>query len=735
MPNRFILLYGLICFTALATDSAQSQTAQENWSFNAAVRPEVPPSASLKHGDRVHNPIDAFVLQQLEKSNLSPAPLADKQTLVRRAYIDLIGLPPSPDQVSSFVNNSSETAWIDLINALLASQHYGERWGRHWLDVARYADSGGFEGDISYPHAWRYRDYVVKAFNDDRPYNVFVQEQIAGDELWPNNLDLDPRRVYLPSAEQLRHQEARKGTGLFGFGPRVAESTLDARRFHYETLTDWVDTTASVFMGLTLGCARCHEHKFDPLTQEDYFSMQAIFASSLEVEESLQTPIEIVSWQWVYPRTVAVHEARLAYKHFQNKTAGRELTPSEKKTAGVLRDAIVTKVMELPETNISVPNSAFDPLSQIPKMTVLGHDHSALLKPVHFLDRGELSRPRQLMPPAIPNALAVATQRKASINGPFGSRREFALWLTGPGHPLTSRVMVNRLWQWHMGRGLVATPNDFGNMGSLPTHPELLDWLALEFVERGWSMKEMHRVIMLSSTYQMTSRYGPAEHLAVDPNNELLWRMSRRRVEAETLWDSVHTVAGTINLKMGGRPVVPPLAEDEIAALREKWQWPVSGDPTEHTRRGLYVLVLRNFRFPMFEVFDAPVNSTSCPERDVTTVAPQALWTLNSPTVFEQAKHLADRVLQEAGPDPTASIQRLWMISLARQPRLEEQQEALALWQQLATASGSAGDEDTQRARLEPLPAALRELPPSEAAARIKLSLAVFNLSEFAFVD
>lgn len=189
MPNRFILLYGLICFTALATDSAQSQTAQENWSFNAAVRPEVPPSASLKHGDRVHNPIDAFVLQQLEKSNLSPAPLADKQTLVRRAYIDLIGLPPSPDQVSSFVNNSSKTAWIDLINALLASQHYGERWGRHWLDVARYADSGGFEGDISYPHAWRYRDYVVKAFNDDRPYNVFVQEQIAGDELWPNNLD------------------------------------------------------------------------------------------------------------------------------------------------------------------------------------------------------------------------------------------------------------------------------------------------------------------------------------------------------------------------------------------------------------------------------------------------------------------------------------------------------------------------------------------------------------------
>ncbi|MBP86198.1 MAG: hypothetical protein CMJ64_05700 [Planctomycetaceae bacterium] len=517
----FVVAYGTIVFAADG----------EFWAFNKPVRHEPPAKDDLQHGDRVRNPIDAFVLSQLAERDLEPAPLADKRTLVRRAYFDLIGLPPTPEQVDKFVNDESPEAWLILINELLESKQYGERWGRHWLDVARYADSAGFEGDDSYPNAWRYRDYVVNSFNKDKPYNIFVQEQIAGDEIWPDNLDLDPKRVYLAPPEKLRHLEARIGTGFYGFPPRVSESSLDARRRHYETLTDWVDTTASVFMGLTLQCARCHDHKTDPLSQEDYYAMQAVFTSSVEVHVPIMTPMEVQGWYYVYPRLTAAHEAREAYKLFKKRTGGRELTDTEKSEEQQIRDRIVQTVMELPEKNISVPNSVYDPLAQIPTVTVLGHERPELVKPVHLLERGELYRQKHKVGPALPAKLATQMNRAKEIPGPFGSRQELALWLTEPNHPLTARVMVNRLWQWHFGRGIIGTPNDFGNMGLPPTHPALLDWLAIKLVEHGWSIKEMHRLIMTSSTYQMSSRFATERHLAIDPDNKFLWRMNRRRLE------------------------------------------------------------------------------------------------------------------------------------------------------------------------------------------------------------
>ncbi len=683
------------------------------WSLKKPVKSTVPELVEVAHRERVGNPIDAFILQRIEREGLSPAPQAERRTLVRRAYFDLIGLPPSPEQVATFVNDKSADAWPRLIDELLESKHYGERWGRHWLDVVRYADSGGYETDIYYRNAWRYRDYVVKSFNDDKPYNRFVQEQIAGDELWPDNLDLDPKRVYVVSDEKKRHLEARLGTGMYAFGPLVHESGLDAQKLCYERLTDWVDTTGSAFLGLTMGCARCHDHKFDPITQRDYFGLQAAFAGSIEVQFPLLTAMEINDTNQFYPRIIAVEEARTAYKLFQARVAGRELTAEEKEEKRQRLEAIALRVLELPRNAGSQPSSPYVGLMEVPTVSVLGHERPELVPTIRRLERGEMSDPRETITAALPSTLVQATGGSPSLPGPFGSRKELALWLTQTDHPLTARVMVNRVWHWHFGKGIVSTPNDFGMMGQSPSHPELLDWLAVEFAEHGWSMKHLHRLIMRSKTYQQASDDGAEKNLTIDPENRFLWRMNRRRLEAEALWDAVHSVSGTINLEIGGRPVVPPLAEDEIAALRERWQWPESADPKQHTRRGMYILVRRNFKFPMFDVFDAPVSSVSCPARDVTTVAPQALWGLNNRSVFKQANQFAERVKKEVGAEPPAFVERSWVIALGRSPTDIEQNEALNLLQKMTAEAAS-----TDSANL-----------------LATLCLALYNTNEFLFID
>jgi len=719
---RFLVLFVFVLPLVVAT----GEETEEHWSFRKPVSPKLPAVESLKHAAKVRNPIDQFVLQTLEISGLEPAPAADRTTLVRRAYFDLLGLPPSPEQIEAFVKDDSPQAWTKLIDTLLASKHYGERWARHWLDVARYADSGGYETDIYYRNAWRYRDYVVKSFNDDKPYNQFVQEQIAGDELWPDNLDLDPRQVYIVSAEKRRHLEARIGTGLYALEPRVHESGLDAKRLAYETMTDWANTTAAAFMGLTLGCARCHDHKFDPFTQEDYFSLQSIFASARGVEIPLWTSMEEADWKQSYPKVVAVEEARKAFRQFEAETKGKELSKEQQTRKQQLLEAIARAVLNLPERAAGQAAVDYVGLMHIPVASVLGREHPALIKPVHVLERGELNKPLERRQPALPAALAKVTGTPAELSKPFGSRKQLALWLTRPDHPLTPRVMVNRIWQWHFGRGIVETPNDFGKMGQSPTHPELLDWLATNFVTDGWKIKNLHRLIMNSATYRQSSRFAGEKHLAEDPQNRLLWRMNRRRLEAEALWDAVHASAGTLNLAMGGRPVVPALAADESAALRDKWHWVVSSDPAQHNRRGLYIMVRRNFKFPMFEVFDTPLTSASCPTRDVTTVAPQALWGLNNKSVFHQAMHLAGRVVKEAGEEPAAQVKRAWQVVLGRAPTDEESASAIKLLKEL------------QKNGTEPLenrPEALKPIPPSHSQALTKLCLVLFNLSEFAFVD
>ena len=716
---------GLIVACLVATSMADEESPGY-WAFERPTRPTPPQRAALRQAARVRNPIDQFVFHRLEAAGLASAPEAERGMLARRAYFDLLGLPPTPEQVDAFVADTSPRAWQELIDRLLDSKHYGERWGRHWLDVARYADSGGYETDIYYRNAWRYRDYVVKSFNDNMPYDQFVQEQIAGDEIWPDNLDLDPRRVYAVTDEKRKHLQARIATGLFTLGPRVHESGLDAKRLAYETLTDWVDTAASAFLGVTLGCARCHAHKFDPFTQEDYFAMQAIFASAREVEIPLWTSMEEADWRQSYPKVVAVQEARQAYQLFVGSPAGQKDTPGVAQRKQELLGAIGQAVLALPQRAAGQYAVDYVGLMHIPTATVLTREHPELIRPIHVLERGELAKPLVRAEPALPVSLAEATGTSPKLKVPFGGRRQFALWLTRADHPLTARVFVNRVWQWHFGRGIVATPNDFGNMGQPPTHPELLDWLASEFVEDGWNVKNLHRRIMNSAVYRQSSRFAEEVHLKMDPQNELLWRMDRRRLEAEALWDAVHFTAGTLNLAMGGRPVVPPLAADEIASLREKWHWVVSQDPAQHHRRGIYILVRRNFKFPMFEVFDTPVTSVSCPTRDVTTVAPQALWGLNNQSVFDQAVQLAARVVKEAGTETPAQIDRIWKVALGRGPTSEELAAARDLVERLS---------DKEAAALPEFPEALRSLPPARAHALAKLCLAVFNLSEFAFVD
>lgn len=718
----------LFIFVAVSclSSAAGEETEELLWSLRKPVAPEPPALSSLRHSAQVRNPIDQFVLRRLEDAGLEPAPEAGRQTLVRRAYFDLLGLPPTPEQVEAFVKDESEDAWPRLIDKLLASKHYGERWGRHWLDVARYADSGGYETDIYYRNAWRYRDYVVRSFNDDKPYSVFVQEQIAGDELWPDNLDLDPRRVYIVSEEKQRHLDARIATGFYALGPRIHESGLDARRLAYETLTDWADTTASAFMGLTLACARCHDHKFDPFTQDDYFSLQAIFADAREVELPLWNSMGEADWRQNYPRVVAVQEAREACRLFDARLQGKAMSSDQQAQKQQLLAAIGQAVLNLPTSTAGQETIAYDGLMHIPTASVLGREHPALIKPVHLLERGELQMPQHLEPAALPAALAAVTKTKAELQVPYEARKQFALWLTREDHPLTSRVIVNRIWHWHFGRGIVETPNDFGHMGQPPSHPDLLDWLATGFARDGWKIKNLHRLIMNSSVYRQSSQFETARNLAADFDNRLLWRMNRRRLEAESLWDNVHSSAGTINLALGGPPVVPPLAEDEIASLRDKWHWVTSADPAQHTRRGIYILVRRNFKFPMFEVFDTPVSSQSCPVRDVTTVAPQALWGLNNASVFEQAMCMAGRVIKEAGENRMAQIDRAWRIALGRPPAHDELTSASQLLDQL---------EQTSPAPLKELPESWNSVPPAQAQALTRLCLALFNLSEFAFID
>jgi len=699
------------------------------WSFQPVQRP-TPPNVP-----GTTNPIDAFILEKLGEKGLVPLSRADRRTLARRAYFDLLGLPPSPEEVEEFLSDDSHDAFARLVDRLLESPRYGERWGRRWLDVVRYADSGGFETDIYFPNAWRYRDYVIQSFNDDKPYDRFVQEQIAGDEIWADDLEL--RGGYQIPDEKRRALEARVGTGLYAVGPIYHEAALDGRQLRYEWMTDAVDVTSAAFMGLTLGCARCHDHKFDPLSQRDYHRMMAVFAGSEPRNEPVVHKMNELGFYTGYPKLLKVEEYQTAVKRIDaaarrrlqeqvesrfdeatlaaSKKPREERTPAEQERAARLDQALTdaglkenaagkkaeiqltpTEKDERKRLIYLLGEAALKSRFELPQATVLGR--AAVDYPVHMTSRGDFRSAGDVVQAGVPAVLASGVDFDDQ-----GRRTSLAKWLTRPDHPLTARVMVNRIWQGHFGRGIVATPGDFGRQGDRPSHPELLDWLAAEFTADGWSVKSLHRKIMLSDAYQRSSGPHPA-NAEIDSVNAYLWRMNRRRLEAESLRDSVLSVAGTLNPKMGGRPVVPPLNQDEMAGMWDPSQWPATLDPEEQNRRSVYIYVKRSFPYPMFTTFDAPDTSLSCSRRDVTTVAPQALAMINSSFMVEQARAFADRVQAEAGDDSEAQADAVWRLALTREPTDEERTRALELL-------GSGDDALTQ------------------------LCLLALNLNEFLYVD
>jgi hypothetical protein len=737
------------------------------WSFQKLRRPPVP---RLKKGSQPSNPIDAFVLAKLRTKRLKPGPAAARSVLLRRATLDLWGLPPTPAQAERFLGDESPDAYERLIEELLESPRYGERWGRHWLNVVGYADSRS-DTDDYHPNAWRYRDYVIKSFNEDKPYDRFVQEQIAGDELFPNNLELEG--FYDLSPEKLEHLEAWIGTTIFALGTGGREVELNAEVARYRWLTEVVDKTTSSFLGLTLECARCHDHRSDPFSQKDYFGLQAIFAASRPSSVPVVASTTMGHRDEAYHLSIALVEARDAYLRFARQVRDRVVetrkqgypsevvqayeTPTEERSARETELATPLaqlhrelKIEEhlspeeaehhreltgkLAKAAVLIPAKGlahlvdYDGFYDVPSATVLAEMRTELIPETHLLSRGELAGKQHLVHPGLPRALSrnsVPASLPRETNGPH-YRKQLALWLTEPTHPLTARVMVNRIWQGHFGQGLVRTSNDFGRQGDRPSHPELLDWLATEFVDRGWSVKSMHRLIMLSDAYRRDSRFTTGAHRQQDPDNRLLWRMNRRRLEGEAVWDSLHAVAGNLNPAMGGRPAIPPLSKVEMSSLRIKPWWAVSEDPAAGRRRGVYILARRNFTFPMFDKFDVPNSSVSCAGREVTTVAPQALWSLNNDASFRQARVLADRLIRDAGAGPADQVDLAWRLVLARPPSAEERQEAMTLLSRLASSNGSqashASGEDTEAAT-------------QHRDALTQLCLTMFNLSEFFYID
>ncbi len=635
----------------LLTASLPAAAAEPaHWSLRPRSRPEVP---SFDAADRAwaRNGVDAFVLARLRKEGLTPSPEADRATLIRRVTFDLTGLPPPPVEVAAFVADPAPDAYERLVDRLLASPHYGERWGRHWLDVVRYAETEGFEYDRLHSGAWRYRDYVIRAFNEDKPYDRFVLEQLAGDELGD-----DP--------------ELQVAAGFHRLGPvRRNAGNAEVAFSRNEVLTEMTDAVGAVFLGLTVGCARCHDHKFDDFSQADYYRLQAFLAAAQEHDVILADTATQAEWK---ARTDKVKEEI------------KKLTQALKKAEG---DAEKQLMEQLKEAEGRLP----PPLPAINTVRNVETERT----PVHLLKRGDPEKKGPLVGIRVPAALAPADTPELPPETP-NPRTLLARWLTQPDHPLTARVVVNRVWQYHFGRGLVDTPNDFGVNGGVPSHPELLDHLANEFVADSWRLKPLHRLIVLSSTYRQSSRMRSAEfgmrneeppsaipHSAlriphsVDPDGRLLWRFPRRRLDAEEVRDAMLAAAGRLNVKAGGPGVVLPVDADLVRLLYDPAQWAVTRDEAEHDRRSVYLLAKRNLRLPFLEAFDQPDLQTSCPRRERSTHALQALELLNGRTANRLAEAFAERLQREAGSDRGRQVELAFRLAAGRGPSEREKELAL----------------------------------------------------------
>lgn len=677
-----LVLISLSVTKVRALEPTANDETRAHWSFQPIQRPSIP---SHTQATEQRNEIDTFIFYRLRQAGLQPAPVATKEALLRRAYYDLTGLPPSPAEVKAFLADSSPLAFEFAVDRLLASPHYGEKWARHWLDLVRYAESDSYERDRAKPYVWHYRDYVIRSFNEDKPYQQFVREQLAGDEL-----------------EQVT-ADSITATGFYRLGIWQDEP-VDHIHELYEDLDDLVRTTGEVFLGLTIGCARCHDHKLDPLPQRDYYRLLAFFRNVERYGIRSHSSVHALSVREVdAPRNPRVPPINA-------EDIQKEVKEIQGKRKSILK--------QLQETMDAQDYDQFQDESNRPALLkkfsennilrnrvhlyeVLGRAEQALLNhppggkrrvlcvtergtnvpATHVLARGNAHAAGEQVVPGFPAVLNVPDPR---IEPPptgaksCGRRLALANWIVSPDNPLTARVIVNRLWQYHFGQGIVRTPNNFGLQGRTPTHPELLDWLANELVAGGWKLKPVHRQIMLSRSYQMNSRPNPAGQ-SRDPQNNLLWRFPMRRLTVEEIRDSVLAVNQSINPVLYG-PSIYPLVSDEVKAGQSQpgdgWK---DSTPAERNRRSIYIHTKRSLIVPLIETFDGPDLDSTCPVRFSTVQPTQALAMINGELFNRQAKVLANHVRRSVGNQLQQQVDFVLQGVLQRRPSQQEIERGVRL--------------------------------------------------------
>jgi hypothetical protein len=756
------MLLALVLSAPLSADERYGRQqfaadVRDHWSFQSVKRPEVP---SVSEVAWARHPIDAFVLTGLQQAGLKPAPKADRSKLLRRVYLDLIGLPPTPAELDAFLADSRPTAFEQVVDDLLSRPQYGERWARHWLDVVRYAETNGYERDGLKPQAWRYRDWVIDALNADKPYDQFLIEQLAGDEIGGSIA------------------ETQIATTMLRLGP-FDDEPADLLSDRYDQLDDIVATTSATFVGLTLRCARCHNHKFEPFSQKDYTRWQAIFAplkrpqkEREDLDREIGPPDRVAEHQAVVKQLdgqvadVDNEMRTLRWQVCQESVAAGRLKVEKAADVGTAGSDVVSSAKDLPAEALAAivvePGKRTDAQRKLikthaAKLATMVRELATADQSVHLDDcerrlaavkakyppplergyiwyeegpsfgasqvfrRGDPRNPGDEVGPGFPAILVDQPPAAPTPTGhSTGRRLQLARWLTQPDHPLTARVMVNRLWQHHFGDGIVATENDFGVMGSAPSNQPLLDWLANEFVAGGWHIKRMHRMMVLSQAYQMASTASSAAE-KVDPDGALLWRYRPRRMEAESLRDTILAVSGQLNLKPRGPGVYPKISREVLETQSRPGDGWKTSEPADAARRSVYVFVKRTLLVPELEVLDFPNTEETCEQRVVSTVAPQALTLLNGEFINEQARAFAQRIAREAGDDNGARVERAYRLAFSRPPSEQERAtvlDFLALQQrQIETdAKGEAGE-------------------PARLKALAALCLVIFNTNEFAYLQ
>jgi len=719
------------CRPALSDEAAAAKipreapiTAEErdHWAYRPLLAADIP---RVDHATWSRHLVDRFLYSTMHAAGLEPMPGAGKLTLLRRLTFDLTGLPPSGDQMREFLADAAPDAYERLVDRLLASPAYGERYAQHWLDLARFAETDGFEHDLLRPNAWRYRDWVIDALNRDVPFDEFISLQLAGDLLRPG----DP--------------QAAIATGFLLCGPDMPDLNLQDERRHV-VLNEITSTVGAALLAMQVGCAQCHDHKFDAIRQHDFYRLRAYFESADIFHDHPVPSAEELAARQVAEQNVDPKFKHAAQRRRELEDAGRgrfreqnpDVPPNLKQVLAELNDDERAEHAEMVKTLKEAPR-----LPELPLGRVLREGKP---REAHFYLRGDFRQPVGALACAIPSVLAATDVAAGQGGAPIAPRIQLARWLTQPDHPLTARVIVNRLWQWHFGAPLAANPSDFGVMGAEPSHPQLLDWLARRFVEDGWSLKPMHRLLVTSDAYRAASapwdaswseaELNSARQLwqrgtAADPQGKLLWRRTAHRLDGESLRDAMLSACQRLSARRGGPGIRPPLAA-EVTGTLLKDQWVVNGDEEDHRRRGIYLFVRRNLRYPLFDVFDRPDTNASCPLRHESTTATQSLALFNSQFSLQCARDLAGLAIRMSS-DEAAQIDAIYRQALGRPAQEAETRRAEAFLRDQAEGLRKEGRNAQGLAQ----PSGTTPADPHRAAALVDLCLAVLNSSEFVYVD